>query len=730
MNNDGIEDILISRDYNNTKKKKTKFVLVLFFMLLIMLVAFIGAYWYLTTDNVSSKQLFVQNISKININKLLKNEIYTNLVNKMQEESSQIDSSIKFTTDLEKEELQDIDVTKFDLKVSNSNDVINKKNYNEAILNYSGNEIFKVKLITAENEAAVASDEIMNQYVGLHLDKIKEVFGIDIDLEKIKRLKETENIDFSEEEFNEYLQKYFEIILNDIPEEKFAIQENIAIENATENVEVTNYTVTLSQEELKNLIIKFLENLNNDEELINKLIVNSNVENAEGQVENIETEINEEQTESVQTEVNEEQTENIQPEVNEEQVENVESEPTQPEEDLESEIPVIHVNPVGTINVENANVTDENTTNDEGVDSENLNNQENENIISEIEVNSENSEDNANTEEIETIETTNIDELINKENNIKEQISNIFFGKKANLTKEEFNKFIDDLIKEVQNLSGNGLKINVYASENNVEKLNIVLSDNSIIDIDLIPDENPDLNSNQSYIKITYLSENENAEKNGFAIEVNKEQSNASTTIDAEYSFIENEKINQKIKINLKTNGTINSTEIKNDIVFTISTNKSETQIAVDNKIEFKDVTDLPGLNSENCIYLDMLPENERQTLLETIKNQIMTLYTNKKDNLNFIDTNTYTQTTLENQTQNQTSTVTREVAKEALINKIVTMMDEAIARNEEFTIQDLADLKIDGYKVSVAVTSESALIVVDVYKFNIDTGFMLTDVE
>ena len=77
-------------------------------------------------------------------------------------------------------------------------------------------------------------------------------------------------------------------------------------------------------------------------------------------------------------------------------------------------------------------------------------------------------------------------------------------------------------------------------------------------------------------------------------------------------------------------------------------------------------------------MYLDVLPEDERKTLLDTIKNQITTLYTNKKENLKFIDTNTYSQTTLENQNQ-QTSAVTKEKAKEVLINKIVEMMDASI---------------------------------------------------
>lgn len=709
MNSGGIEDILISKEDNGyAKKKKPKAILVLFFLLLIVLVAFIGAYLYLTKDKVSSKELFVQNVSKLNVNKLLKNDLYTNLIEKMQKESSQMDSSVKFTTDLEKEELNDIDVTKFDLNISNSNDAVSKKNYSEAILKYSGNEVFKFKLIAQDNEAALASDEIMNQYVGIHLDKTKEVFGINIDFDRLKELAAAENIEISEEEINEVAKKYFDVILNNIPEEKFTIQENIAIENATENVEVTNYSVVLTQEELNSVIIKALEELKNDEKLIKKLIVNG--EETE--------EVAEENTVSAPT-ITPAIPENNSQDVQEGQPENVivenaenESIPA-PEENLNTNIPVIHINPVGTISVGN---TVENTPE--------------ENKVAENKVESETVATEESSENIETIESTNIEELIDKENNPNKQIINILFGKKANLSKKEFNEKIDELIKEVEKLTGNGLTINVYSSSSNVEKLNIILPNNAIVDIDLIPDENPDLNSNQSYIKVTYVLEDDAKEKNGFALEINKEESTANTTIDAEYSFIEKEKINKKIKLSLKTDGTKNSKSLKNDIVFTISTSKSETQIAIDNKIEFKEITDLQGLNSENCIYLDVMPEEERKTLLDTIKTQITTLYTNKKENLKFIDTNTYSQTTLENQNQSQTSTVTREKAKEVLINKIVEMMDAAIAKGEEFTIQNLVDLKIDGYKVSAAVTSENALIVVDVYKFNIDTGFVLTDVE
>ena len=703
MNNDGIEDILISKDYN-TKKKKGKGFFVIFFMLLIILIAFVSAYFYLTKENVSSKELFAQNISKLNVNKLLDNELYTNLVEKMQKESSQTINSVKFTTDLDTEELKDIDVTKFKLDITNSNDITTQKSYSEAILNYSGNEIFKSTLVLAENEIALGSNEIMNQYVGVHQDKIKDVFGIDIDLNKINELKEAESFKFSNEELNSNVQKYYKLAFENIPEEKFNVQENIAIENATENVAVTNYSVTLTQDELENILITILENVKQDTDLRRKLITNYKKVEEPAQNEEI----------------------------------------TNPEENLQTDIPVIQINPVGTVNptvipVETTAVDETSTEGnviavEESVVTEDSATDEIENVepvtgeTIEGEVSAEEPET---QEEIEVVESTNIEELISQDKKLENQIINLILGKKLNLTKEEYEKFVDELIEKVKKLSGNGITINVYASEENIEKINMVLPDESMVEMDFLQDGNSNLNSNQSYIKLTYLSENdETSEKDGFALELSKEFTNASTTIAAEYSFIENEKINRKIKLDLKTEGTVNSKELKNDIVVTISSNKGETQVAIDNEIKFMEVSDLPGLNSENCIYLDMLPEEERKNLIDTIKTQLTTLYTSKKENLNFIDTNTYSQTTLENQATENTPKVTREDAKNALINKVSIMMQEAIDRGEEFTIQNLKDLEIEGYKVSSAVTTDAALIVVDVYTFNIDTTFTLTDVE
>ena len=98
-------------------------------------------------------------------------------------------------------------------------------------------------------------------------------------------------------------------------------------------------------------------------------------------------------------------------------------------------------------------------------------------------------------------------------------------------------------------------------------------------------------------------------------------------------------------------------------------------------------------------------------------------------NSLNVIDTNTNSPI-VESNTQTEVPEVTREEAKEALIQRVSNLMGEAQNNGEEFTIQNLANLTMDGFDVSADVTDTEAIIVVDTYKFRIDPNFVLTDVE
>ncbi len=697
MKSGGIEDILIERGYE-TKKKKNNGIKVVIFLLIIVLALFIGAYYYLTNMNkISSKELFITNISKTNFKALFQKDIYTNIIDKIETKDFETETNVSFTTTLKNEELKNVDVSKITLEVLNENDVDNSKSFSEAKLKYAENEVFKLKALSNENAVAIFSNEIQDKYIGCNYENLKQTLNISYNND-LKKLKDIDNIDINEEEKNKYFEKYLSKIMENIPEEKFSVQENIVIQKAEESVDVTAYTVTLNKDETNNLIKHLLNTLKDDEEFLKEFA--GKIESEEPEESNPETQLPVIESEIIPEEnVQEEQ--NEEPETEEPEISETENEPqvtpsitpediqTEPEEGSQetNRIPVVTINPVGTI----AQDSNREEFYFDGLDSE-----------------------------------TNELSLNRDVSNVSEMISRLVFGKKIDKTVKELQNLIDAKIKleEYKQMldgqtSDKGITVNIYASEEKTEKITINLPNEDSWDIEFVTSSEKD-----NRIKITYLQKVNN-QRNGYSLDFNKIQNDANTTIKATYNVIENEKINKKIIVDLKTVGTANSKEIKNDMVLTVSTNKGETKVILDNTIKFTDVEQIEELVPENCLYLDQLSEEELKTTLDDLKNKFETLYNDKKESLNFINTNTGGITL-----EDISSAVKKDEAKNALITKVSNMMQEAIDNNQEFTIKNLENLTIDGYEVSSTVTEENAKIVVDIYTFNIDQNFTLTDVE
>ena len=138
---------------------------------------------------------------------------------------------------------------------------------------------------------------------------------------------------------------------------------------------------------------------------------------------------------------------------------------------------------------------------------------------------------------------------------------------------------------------------------------------------------------------------------------------------------------------------------------------------------------EIEHLNNENCIFLNRLNEEEYAFQLQNLSNKIISLYNNKKQNLDFIDVNIDVNTIVieRNPTASQ---ITLEEARNALYSTVADMMGEAIAEGRTFTLQDLNNLSIDNLDVSVNVGEEEAIITIGDYAFKIDKEFYLTDVE
>ena len=681
MKDNGIEDILIDNNYDSKKKKNKKGIIIAFFLLLIILGGLCFAYWYFTRPTTTAKQLFFNQLSNTNVKNVLEINSYKEILSKLIDESSEITSKINFSTTIENENLEGLDVSKFVLDLSNMNDVETKKNYSELDINYSGNEVLKVKMLANKDAFAIASDEIVNKYVGFRYNTINEENS---KANLINEIYRAQGIDIKEEQKQTFINKYFNKIYENIAEEKFSYQDNYVLDGST-STDVVAYTLKLNQEELKNLLKNLLTELKNDDELLEQLI--------------------EEPKNSLQTEEN-----NSQENLNNEE------------------------------NMENDTISENN-------DGENQNSEEN---ISET--------NEQNNEEFETTERISLDpvssENIENEEDVAIEILKILFGKKANITLDDFKNTIDELINKIDNLEGNGIIFNIYASELGTEKINIILPNESSFDIEL-----KNKSDSGAYLKVTYLYKGDNnifaflkensknvysqenpliveeteeidsSKNSGYSIEINRSNQEASNRVKLTFSFINSEEINKKISLETNLEGNENSKNLKLDNIMIFTTENGETTITSESNIKFKNIEDIENINQENTLFLEDLSQEDYDITVQAIKDKISQVYNEKKEKFNFLDAN-IGNSVIEQNLEESSSEDNKNIVKEALQKRIDELRNEAIANGIEFNLQSLENLQIDGYEVASTINENMAVVVIDIYTFNIDKDFNITEAQ
>lgn len=681
MKDNGIEDILIDNNYDSKKKKNKKGIIIAFFLLLIILGGLCFAYWYFTRPTTTAKQLFFNQLSNTNVKNVLEINSYKEILSKLIDESSEITSKINFSTTIENENLEGLDVSKFVLDLSNMNDVETKKNYSELDINYSGNEVLKVKMLANKDAFAIASDEIVNKYVGFRYNTINEENS---KANLINEIYRAQGIDIKEEQKQTFINKYFNKIYENIAEEKFSYQDNYVLDGST-STDVVAYTLKLNQEELKNLLKNLLTELKNDDELLEQLI--------------------EEPKNSLQTEENNNQ------------------------ENLNNEE-----------NMENDTISESN-------DGENQNSEEN---ISET--------NEQNNEEFETTERISLDpvssENFENEEDLAIEILKILFGKKANITLDDFKNTIDELINKIDNLEGNGIIFNIYASELGTEKINIILPNESSFDIEL-----KNKSDSGAYLKVTYLYKGDNnifaflkensknvysqenpliveeteeidsSKNSGYSIEINRSNQEASNRVKLTFSFINSEEINKKISLETNLEGNENSKNLKLDNIMIFTTENGETTITSESNIKFKNIEDIENINQENTLFLEDLSQEDYDITVQAIKDKISQVYNEKKEKFNFLDAN-IGNSVIEQNLEESSSEDNKNIVKEALQKRIDELRNEAIANGIEFNLQSLENLQIDGYEVASTINENMAVVVIDIYTFNIDKDFNITEAQ
>lgn len=663
-----VEDILIGP--NRPQKKKSKApIIIVFFIIIILIAGGVAAYYYYTNYMVEKpKSKFFKYLATNNIYQTFQSDVYGAIKDKIKTQTSNSNINLTASTNIPTITNSQLDISKFNVAFNNINDKNQNKNYAELNVNYADNELARIKAIMDENSVAITSEEIVNMYLGTSKENLDETLNRALGGEwnLEEYLKLTDMVDANSIEIPETL-------IQSKSDEYMQIIYNSFRESSFSEKE----SVLISTDENQTLTANSYELTTNYSEL-NTLLA-----------ELLKKLRNDTELLSTVSAVSENTTQN-----------NLQNTLNNVVDEFTMQNTTIDITPIGE---ENTNILQEENTNNSEAD--------------------------------------------------LQIIATILAGNKVNKTVSELQEILDEEITKIENLNitNKEVKISLYVVDEKLRKLGVKSEDFNLemefleeankekikftllgINTD-IKIENPEVTTEFQNTTTENTLENNAVEtdklKNGFTITMEKNTSDVSTKTFAEIGLINNLEINTKISCNLTTNGTASSKEIKNEAIFTYTTQEGQLTANLNYNINFETATmEIPNLTDETCLFLDKLNDAELTNIINQIRDRVNFVINEKKVTLNLIDQNNNTSVVEQGNIQNSTNLEEKEAVKQKLIEVISNQMGEAIARGETYTLANLENLQIEGYNVTVNISGNIAVVTVNGYVFNIDSEFNLSE--
>ena len=663
-----VEDILIGP--NRPQKKKSKApIIIVFFIIIILIAGGVAAYYYYTNYMVEKpKSKFFKYLATNNIYQTFQSDVYGAIKDKIKTQTSNSNINLTASTNIPTITNSQLDISKFNVAFNNINDKNQNKNYAELNVNYADNELARIKAIMDENSVAITSEEIVNMYLGTSKENLDETLNRALGGEwnLEEYLKLTDMVDANSIEIPETL-------IQSKSDEYMQIIYNSFRESSFSEKE----SVLISTDENQTLTANSYELTTNYSEL-NTLLA-----------ELLKKLRNDTELLSTVSAVSENTTQN-----------NLQNTLNNVVDEFTMQNTTIDITPIGE---ENTNILQEENTNNSEAD--------------------------------------------------LQIIATILAGNKVNKTVSELQEILDEEITKIENsnITNKEVKISLYVVDEKLRKLGVKSEDFNLemefleeankekikftllgINTD-IKIENPEVTTEFQNTTTENTLENNAVEtdklKNGFTITMEKNTSDVSTKIFAEIGLINNLEINTKISCNLTTNGTASSKEIKNEAIFTYTTQEGQLTANLNYNINFETATmEIPNLTDETCLFLDKLNDAELTNIINQIRDRVNFVINEKKVTLNLIDQNNNTSVVEQGNIQNSTNLEEKEAVKQKLIEVISNQMGEAIARGETYTLANLENLQIEGYNVTVNISGNIAVVTVNGYVFNIDSEFNLSE--
>ena len=159
-------------------------------------------------------------------------------------------------------------------------DIANQYNYQKMNLYKNGESLLGLEYIQNSNTYGLRFSDLFQQFLLADNNNLQDLFKklgySDEEISNIPNQIQLEQmsinqLEISNEEKEELLNRYIEIIKDNLSDKNFFKEQNQTIEIDGKSVQTNSYSVTLTKEQLNNLYLAILEQLKNEEVILGKL---------------------------------------------------------------------------------------------------------------------------------------------------------------------------------------------------------------------------------------------------------------------------------------------------------------------------------------------------------------------------------------------------------------------------------------------------------------------------
>ena len=250
---------------NQKKNKGLKIAIIIISIIILILIATIVSIYFLTDVFRSNKESFFKYTSQlISQEDGFIDDSLKQYLEKKQNTPYEDNGSIDFDISIPDMGQDNEAFNNFNINFSGKTDNANTKNEQNIILNYSNDVNFSLYYKKVNDVQGIQTDRIGSKYIAIRDgEEIQALENFNLELNGLEETSTLYNsIKNSDINLQNLKTTYFDNIFGQIQDDKFS---KISEENTT------GYKLTLSGDNLKNVLIQILENLKGDEETLNKL---------------------------------------------------------------------------------------------------------------------------------------------------------------------------------------------------------------------------------------------------------------------------------------------------------------------------------------------------------------------------------------------------------------------------------------------------------------------------